>query len=545
MKEDIFASYLKKITEGRDSESQKLSERSLTPDGSVGRSVPAPAVQGQTQQGDILSALKEISAKLDRFSPSQTSGAYGTAGSFDVSGVPGTFGGDAQLMDMAIVNGKVVIPGNGIFELNVYVKNGKVASIGRYDDIKALNVIDAAGKYVIPGIIDPHVHMGLFVPFEEDLKSETKSAALGGITTVGCFIGGQSSHLESFPKISEKIENFSWVDFIPHLVISDDKQRKEIEEYIDRLGVTSFKLYMNGIPGMIPDVDDGFIMDVLEEIKKTGKKCVVCTHAENRYLVRRADRLIREKYPFAGIEEYSATHPAMAEEEAVMRMSYLAEKAEVPVYFVHITSKEAVRRLASLRMRNKFVNVETTSMYLSVSRQDEGGRNEFKMEPPFRDREDVDALWKALEDGVIDTIGTDNTTITREEKGTDGNMWDAVPGYPAEETHLASMLSEGVVKRGFPIEKLITHMTRKPAEMFGIYPQKGTILPGSDADIVIVDMDKQAEVHASQLHSRSDFSVFEGRTLRGWPVTTIKGGRLIVKEGVFIGEKPIGKCLRR
>ena len=447
-------------------------------------------------------------------------------------------------MDMVISGGKVVIPGNGIFELDIYVKDGKIASIGK-QNMKAAEVIDAAGKYVIPGIIDPHVHMGLFVPFEEDLKSETKSAALGGITTVGCFIGGQSSHLETFPGLSEKIENFSWVDFIPHLVISSETQAREIEQYIRRFGVTSFKLYMNGIPGMIPDVDDGFIMDVFDEIKKSGRKCVVCAHAENRYLVRRADRIMREKYPQAGVETYSDTHPAMAEEEAVIRMSYLAEKAEVPVYFVHITSKDAVRRLASLRIRNKYVNVETTSMYLSLSKQDEKGRNEFKMEPPFREKEDVDALWKALENGVIDTIGTDNTTITRQEKRSDGSMWDAVPGYPAEETHLASVLNEGVAKRGLPLEKLITHMTRKPAEMFGIYPKKGTLLPGSDADIVIVDMDKQREVHASQLHSRSDISVFEGKTLKGWPVTTIKGGRLIVRDGVFTGENPIGKCLRR
>ena len=391
-------------------------------------------------------------------------------------------------MDMVISGGKVVIPGNGIFELDIYVKDGKIASIGK-QNMKAAEVIDAAGKYVIPGIIDPHVHMGLFVPFEEDLKSETKSAALGGITTVGCFIGGQSSHLETFPGISEKIENFSWVDFIPHLVISSETQAREIEQYIRRFGVTSFKLYMNGIPGMIPDVDDGFIMDVFDEIKKSGRKCVVCAHAENRYLVRRADRIMREKYPQAGVETYSDTHPAMAEEEAVIRMSYLAEKAEVPVYFVHITSKDAVRRLASLRIRNKYVNVETTSMYLSLSKQDEKGRNEFKMEPPFREKEDVDALWKALENGVIDTIGTDNTTITRQEKRSDGSMWDAVPGYPAEETHLASVLNEGVAKRGLPLEKLITHLPRQPADMFGIYPKKGTLRPGSDADLVIVDLD--------------------------------------------------------
>lgn len=406
--------------------------------------------------------------------------------------------------DIAILNGKVVIPDNGVFDLDIYVKDGKIVSMVKTDDgtkyenktkPKADRIIDASGKYVIPGIIDPHVHMGLFVPIEKDLESETKSAALGGITTVGCFLGGQSSHLETFPLISDKIEKFSYTDFIPHLVIGTEEQRKEIREYIERFGVTSFKLYMNGIPGMIPDVDDGFVLDVFDEIKKCNKECLVCVHAENRYLVRRADRLKRESNPNATVEDYSDTHPAIAEEEAVIRMSYLAEKSQVPVYFVHMTSKEAIRRLEFIRSHNKFVNVETTSMYLSISRRDENGRNEFKMDPPFRDAEDVEALWNALDKGVIDTIGT--------------------------------------------------HMTKKPAEMFGVYPQKGTLLPGSDADIVIVDMNKSVEVHASQLHSRSDFSVFEGRRLQGWPVTTIKGGQVLVDDGRLTGVKPSSKCLRR
>lgn len=541
MKEDIFASYLKKITAGQAQERPQLKSR----DESQQREEAAPSerrgsysISGEYQgagQESVISVLREISAKLDGLGPIKDEGTRRRAG----------FGESEYTMDMAVVNGRVVIPGNGVFELDVYVKDGKIASIGRDKNVRALKVVDAAGRYVIPGIIDPHVHMGLFVLFEEDLKSETKSAVLGGITTVGCFIGGQASHLDTFPEISDKIEAFSHVDFIPHLVISNDGQRKEIAEYIRRLGVTSFKVYMNGIPGMIPDVDDGFILDVFEEIKKTGEKCIVCAHAENRHIVRRADKLMRERNPYAAVEDYSYSHPAMAEEEAVIRMSYLAEKAEVPVYFVHITSKDAVRRLSSIRAHNRFVNVETTSMYLSVSRQDEKGRNEFKMEPPFRDREDVDALWKALDDGVIDTIGTDNTTITRKEKKTDGNMWDALPGYPAEETHLASVLSEGAAKRGLPVEKLITCMTRKPAEMFGIYPKKGTLLPGSDADIVIVDTDMQMEVDASRLSSRSDFSIFDGRTLKGWPVTTIKGGRILVENGIFTGEKNCGKCLKR
>lgn len=528
MKEDIFASYIERQIKGQRTQKTSYSHDIVSDD-------------------SVLEVLKEISGKLDRVCASTVTS--NTAASVMSS----------CQADIAIINGKVVIPDSGVFDMDIYVKNGKISSMvnrlstdclsescmSGHDRVNASRVIDATGRYVIPGIIDPHVHIGLFVPVEEDLKSETKSAILGGVTTVGCFFGSSESHLKTLPEIAGKIRDYSYIDFIPHLVIGNDLQRREIGDYIKKLGVTSFKLYMNGIPGMIPDIDDGFSMDVFDEIKKSDKKCIVCVHAENRYLVRRALRMKQEEEPDATVEAYSDTHPAMAEEEAVIRMSYLAEKSRVPVYFVHITSKDAVRRLGLIRSHNRFVNVETTGMYLTLSRQDEKGRNEFKMDPPFRDEEDVDGLWQALEDGTIDTIGTDNTTITRAEKKTEKNMWETLPGYPAEETYLASLLDEGVVKRSMPIEKLITHMTKKPAQMFGVYPQKGTLLPGSDADIVIVDMEKTVEVHASELHSRSDFSVFEGKKLKGWPVVTIKGGRVAAENGRLTAEAPGGRCLKR
>lgn len=447
------------------------------------------------------------------------------------------------MFDLAVCGGKVVIPDGGVLETDVYVRDGKIALLGSGGSLPAQRTIDARGKYVLPGIIDPHSHMGLFVPLEEDLASETMSAVMGGVTTIGCFLGGQQSHLETFPAIADKVARFSYVDMIPHLVIGNEQQRSEMRLYMDRFGVRSFKLYMNGIPGMIPDVDDGFVLDVFDEIKKSGYHCPVCVHAENRDLVRRATRIGQGMNPQAAVEDYSDTHPVMAEEEAVMRMSYLAEKSGVPVYFVHITSADAVRRLAAIKNQNKLVHVETTSMYLSVCRADERGRNEFKMDPPFRDEKDVEALWQALADGVIDTVGTDNTTITRAEKKADGNMWEAIPGYPAEETHLPALLSEGVIRRGLPLEKLITHITKKPAQIFGVYPQKGTLLPGSDADMVIVDLNKSVTVHAKDLHSRSDFSVFEGRELTGWPVATIKNGRILAENGRFLAPAPEGKLL--
>ncbi len=486
---------------------------------------------------EAIKVLREISSKLDNFSIKENN--YVENSPINTVQVP------QGEIDLAIVNGNVVIPDNGVFMTDVYINNGRIYSLGKNDFLKAREVIDASGKYVIPGVIDPHVHLGLFESLERELETETKAALLGGVTTVGCFFGSETSHFNTFPATIDLINNRSKVDIIPHLVISSDEHRKEISDYIEHLGVTSFKLYMNGIPGLIPDVDDGFILDVFQEIKKSDKECIVCSHSENRYMVRRANNLVREeKGDKASVADWSDTHPEMAEEEAVMRLAYLAEKMGVSVYFVHISTAAAIERLRKLKPFNKYVNVETTSPYLSVTKNS-AMDNSIKMEPPFREAKDVEELWKAVEDGIVDTIGTDNVTMTKAEKNMDKSMWEAIPGYPALETHLPVLLHEGVVKRGIDLEKIVSRITKKPAETFNIYPKKGTILPGSDADVVIVDLNLSKVVRASERATRSDFSIYENKEIQGWPITTIKSGEIVVRNGQYLDKKVNGKYISR
>lgn len=525
MSSDIFSDYIKK-------------QNSMT--GAAKNSEEAAA------ESETVALLKEISSKLDFFAAPGSSGIGGLPEPGLLSGLPGSGGlTEAPQVDLAIVNGSVVLPGNGIFQTNLYMKDGKVHSLGDIPGIKAARTVDARGKFVIPGIIDPHIHLGLFAPIREELETETRSALIGGVTTAGCYLGGEKSHFSTFPGIAEEIGRTSFIDIIPHLVIGTDEQRREIGDYIEHLGVTSFKVYMNGIPGLIGDVDDGFIMDVLGEINKSDKKCILCTHAENRDLIRRANRIIREqKGDQATIQDWTETHPSMAEEEAVIRLSFLAEKSGTPVYFVHISSKQAMDKLRKIKQRSKYIHIETTSPYLSITRA-EGGNNQIKMEPPFRDREDVETLWNAVLDGVVDTIGTDNVTMTRAEKKIDAGIWDTMPGYPAIGTHLPVILHEGVVKRRVPLELVIGLMTKRPAEIFGVYPQKGTLLPGSDADAVIIDLNLEKEVRADECGSRSDFSLYEGKRLKGWPVLTVKGGKIVAENGSCVTERPDGRYLYR
>ncbi|MHB1393036.1 MAG: dihydroorotase [Clostridia bacterium] len=518
MSRDIYSKYLESLK----GKSAKVDLKKADPEKALDNS------------SDAVTILKEISSKLDRFE--DRSPAYGS---------PQSLGSTGMDMDLAIVNGSVVLPDNGVFKCDVYIRDGKIHSLGSGGNIKAKEVIDATGKYVIPGVIDPHVHLGLCAPLEKELETETKSALLGGITTIGCHFNGTGSYFNTFPAIMGTIEERSYTDVIPHFVISSSEQCREILDYINHLGITSFKIYMNGIPGMIDDVDDGFILDVFEQIKKSPKKCIVCSHAENRDIVRNAYKKVKaEKGDTASITDWTETHPDIAEEEAAVRISYLAQKMGVPIYLVHISSALAINALRKIKPFNKYVNIETTSPYLSITRQSALG-NYIKMEPPFRDAKDMEELWSAVSDDIADTIGTDNVTMTKAEKRAGSTIWDVVPGYPALETHLPVLLNEGVIKRGIPIEKVISKITKRPAEVFNVYPQKGTLLPGSDADAVIIDMDMKKEIRASELHSRSDFSIYEGKILQGWPVTTIKSGQVVVKDGKYIGQNAKGVCISR
>lgn len=533
MANDIFSDYIKK-------------QKDKTP------LVCANVDSAKVPMDETINILKEISSKLDvlnnqQFSSGNLSMADKPEVKLDESEAFQKLSAPIEdsMVDIAIENGNIVLPDNGIFNMNIYIKNGKIHSLGDNREIKAKRRINASGKYVVPGIIDPHVHLGLFAPLDDELKSETKSALIGGVTTIGCYLGSEGSHFQTVPKISEEVDKNSFVDIFPHLVISTDGQRKEIPDYIEHLGVTSFKVYMNGIPGLIPDVDDGFILDVFSEIKKSQKKCIVCCHAENRDLVRRAYNLVKvEKGDKATIQDWTDTHPDMAEEEAVIRLSFLAEKSKVQVYFVHISSKEAIDRLRKIKQTNNYINIETTSPYLSITRSCTNEKY-IKMDPPFRDIEDVEELWNAVSEGVVDTIGTDNVTMTRNEKRMDDDIWNTISGFPAIGTHLPVLLNEGVVKRGIPLEMLIGKITKKPAEIFGIYPKKGTLLPGSDADVVILDMNMVKEIKAADTNSRSDFSLYEGKKIKGWPVTTVKNGEVVVENGNYIGNQSNGKFIMR
>jgi dihydropyrimidinase len=241
------------------------------------------------------------------------------------------------------------------------------------------------------------------------------------------------------------------------------------------------------------------------------------------------------------LEQFAALHPALAEEEAVARLGLFSRRIGIPVYAVHLSSAAGVEALARIRRDNPLLLGETTSPYLTA----EGPMGLLQaMSPPIRGGENREALWRAVADGTLSAIGTDNVTLTLKEKEADGvGALSVIPGYPALETHVPSVITEALA-REIPLERVLSAMTDGPAKAYGVYPQKGSLLPGADGDLAVVDIQTCRVVRARELHSRSDFSLFEGRALRGWPAWTVKGGVVVYGDGAFRGKGP-ARCLRR
>lgn len=442
--------------------------------------------------------------------------------------------------DLVITGGTCVIPEMGCAELNVCVSGGKVVALTT-EAVRGRQQIDARGLYVLPGIIDPHTHIGLMVPFEQELETESRSAILGGVTTIGTYFNRTGSYLPYIEHLSQVIPQVSRVDVIPHFSLREQQQIDELPLY-SQGGMNSYKVYMCGVPGLYPHQEDGFILRVMEKMKQLPPTVnpILSIHCENTSVCDYAAEDMKD-LRLETLDDWNRTHPNIAEGEAVIRAAYFSQKLRARTYVVHSSTKEAMEALR--RLKHPSLYVETTSPYLCLDTKSDIGPYG-KMLPPIREPESRKALWDGIRSGIIDTIGTDNTVMTAEEKKVAEGMRGAGPGYPTLGTHLPSVLNEGIFRQELPIEKLVPLMTMNPAKIFGVYPRKGTIMPGSDADIVLVDLREEQVVQPDALLSRSDFSIFQGKRLRGWPVATIKDGHIAAWEGKLTGDSQRGRILK-
>ena len=500
-------------------------------------SKPAPQQENSTPLEYFKNELDQLKKEISHLKKDQANGV-----SVSTPGI-----NTAAEADLVIKNGSLVIPRLGILKGDLEIVGRKIAAISTSGQARGRKTIDAAGLYVMPGVMDPHIHLGIFGELQDEMEKETASALIGGVTTAGCFLYSDASYFEYFPSFVETVERYSFIDIFPHLVITTPQQVEEIPAYIRDLNITSFKVYMCGIPGLIPHMNDDKILDVFEKVKDYPHVSI-SIHAENAHLVDRFTTQNRRRVEVDNdLLAWSETRPPLAEEEAVKRAVLLARRYGVSIYLVHLSAREsvAVVRAAGKGGDTYSLYAETTSPYLTIDTDwNLGPRG--KMTPPFRPPEHRAALWEGLREGTIDTVGTDNATITLSEKKVAQGMGEALPGYPALATHLPSLLHEGVNKGRIDLARLTETISLRPAEIFGLYPTKGSLLPGSDADVVIVDLKMRRTVDPLKLASRSDFSLFEGQELTGWPVFTLKSGEVVMQNGELPGAvKRKGMVIRR
>jgi dihydropyrimidinase len=449
----------------------------------------------------------------------------------------------AAKLDLLVRGGTLVIPGLGQAKVDVGIADGKIAVLGENLAQPAAETYDATGRTVLPGIFDPHIHIGNEQSYESEAETETRAAILGGVTTVGIFLRSlEDSYFDHLPAFRKAMDERSYVDSVFHPQIFTETQIEEIPGYAEQFGIRSFKFYMSGIPGIVKSVSDDVLLHGFRTVASLGPDAVACVHCETGALIDQARDELKTRKPGGTLADWEDAHPAIAEALAIQTALYLAKVAGAHLYVVHLSSHQGLEVVRAARRAGMHFTVETTTPYLGINSSDPNGFLA-KMVPPVRTPEHQIALWEGVLEGSINTVGTDNTSRARATKRPEAGLHGSRPGLPALGTHLPALLHYGRV-RGVPLEILVERATRSPARVYGIYPQKGTIAVGSDADLVIVDLELERVVRAEDLQGMSDFSPFEGKRLRGWPVATIKGGKIIARDGKIVS-KPNGRYLPR
>lgn len=452
-------------------------------------------------------------------------------------------------VDLLITNAKIVEPNIGIFAGSVAIDDGKIVSICKDANVPTADkVIDAKGNTLFPGVIDPHTHLGSQRPVEDDFLTETSSAAVGGVTTLINYFRRNDSYKTVFPSARDSASRKSIIDFAFHLALVNDLQLSELEEYLELYGISSFKLHLDykvtGLPmasGPDISIDDGLVFRIFEKLSQL-KRTKATIHCENIEIIRDLTR--RVKLNRSGLEAWADSRPGFAEAENLLRMMYLASITGANIHSAHVSARETVDLLRRFQTILANVSAETQIHYLTLTKDCQKGVLA-KVKPPLRNQEDVEAVWAGLDEGLITSISSDHVPNRQNEKIGSGDFWTSAMGFPACPLVLPLMISEGYHKRDFPLEKIAAVTSSNTAKTFNLYPKKGMIIPGSDADLVILDLTKEQKVTPELLRSRSDYSVFEGKIVKGWPIMTIVRGNVVFADGEVVGKPGSGQYLER
>jgi dihydropyrimidinase len=453
-------------------------------------------------------------------------------------------------MKILIRNGRIVTAVDD-YRADVLIEGEVVSVIGARLDVEADRVIDAAGKLVIPGGIDPHTHMEL--PFggtqaSDDFRTGTIAAAFGGTTTIIDFAVQYKGEAlrQGLDNWHAKAEGKAAIDYGFHLIVTDleDERVPELYKAMDE-GVSSFKLFM-AYPGVFL-ADDATIFRAMSAAGQRGG--LICMHAENGIVINEiikralAEGRTAPKY-------HALTRPTVAEAEGVHRAIRIAEMAESPVYIVHLSCADALNQVREARDRGLPAFAETCPQYLFLSIDDYGEGFEgakYVMTPPLREKWNQQELWKGLKTDDLQVISTDHCPFCmKEQKELGRDDFSKIPnGAPGVENRMALIYNGGVVEQRISLNRFVELTSTAAAKMFGLFPRKGTIAVGSDADIVIFDPDKEQTFSVKTQHMNADYSAYEGKTVKGVVELVLSRGRVVVENGEFKGKPGDGQFLKR
>ena len=464
-------------------------------------------------------------------------------------------------LDLIIKNGTVVFPYHGTVKCDIGVRAGKIAVIA--DELAsplAAQVIDARGKFVFPGAVDSHFHVGIYRPHSEDAESESRSALVGGVSTlISYFRTGQhylnktGLYKDIFPEVQQLSTGHFYTDYSYHIAVMTVAQLDEVEWLVENAGVGSFKFYMfykaltlsaDSTKGsaytMAENYDLGHLYELMTRVSqlatrhKDKARISLSLHCENPELIRIFIERAKQQ-GLTGLKAYSESRPPLTERLSVHEAAILADATGCPINLLHLSSRDALQ--AGIEVRRQYpahdIKLETTLHHLALDHEEldrNGVGIRGKVNPPIRTKEHSEFLWEGIKNGSVDTVVSDHACCGEEHKH-ENDLWGSLPGFGGASILYPVLLSEGCHKRGVSLQRVAELVSANPARAFGLYPRKGCIAIGADADFAIVDLEKAQPITAETCLSAQDHTPFEGVMTKGWPTHTIVRGHVIYENG--------------
>lgn len=428
--------------------------------------------------------------------------------------------------DLVIRNARVVRH-DGEFHGGVAVKDGRIVLTGADSALpRGHREIDAEGRVLMPGVIDPHCHLGVKYPYAEDMRTETAAAASGGVTTALLYIRNlKPSYLPFYEERKALGEENAIIDFGFHFGIQREEHIAEIPEIVAKTGVRSFKCYFGYEPdnpiGIVP-ATDGWVYAAMRILSKIPG-ALINVHCENTQIA----SWLKNEMIATGRQDlaaYTESRPAFCEVETIRRMIFLAERTGCSLHLVHTSVGMGPMLAAEAQARGVHVTVETCQHYLTRTAYDSDLDMRAKISPPLRDKEEQEGLWRGIHNGSVYSLGTDHVPFLPKKLE---DLWSEFPGVVSFPWELSLMLHFGVHQRGLPLSRLVQLNSANPARRFGLWPRKGNIEVGFDADLVMVDLDEERTVR----HTGKGTCIYEGWKLKGWPVMTVARGAVVCENG--------------